>query len=222
MAKFPPRTKESDQQAKLAVQALDNSPNSGQNFMVTAVTTIDGNAFIAISGSNRRNAEAELKEKLHWIGQLNTSGKQNKQLRRNIRALKTNPNLNVMDSAHKSATAFSPLRDKMIDPNKAHGAANAQLNHNFLFQGNRDCSEPKALQAAAESGKKITGMTTVWYGAGLNSYPHPDGNKFNIPGNYARPCNFCMMNELRIMQNVQNARANQRGVQHNASSFDWM
>lgn len=210
MLKFPKRTRESDSKALLVVRALQGSPNSGQNYMVTVVTTDSGRCFVSLSGSNRAQAEDELRTKLHWIGQLNTAGRANKQLRINLNRLGKRVG-DIYAGAHNSATAFHPLRGHLVDPDR--GQVLARHGAPLTFQGNRDCAEPKALHAAATSGAKITGMTTVWYGNQPNQYPDQAGAMHGIQGlKYARPCEFCRQNEARIMMEVERSLLAQKGV----------
>lgn len=194
MHQFPKRTRESDSKAQLVVQALIRSPNAGQNYMVTVVTTDLGRCFVSLSGTNRQQAENELRTQLHWIGQLNLGGPANRRLRAVVKRLNQN------GGAHESATAFHPLRRNLVDPDRNQVILRGGLP--LTFNGNRDCAEPKALNAAAMAGAKITGMTTVWYGNGPNGYPDPAGAMHGIQGQYARPCEFCRMNEVRIMIEV--------------------
>jgi hypothetical protein len=208
MKKFPQRTAESDAKAMLVVQALQRCHNVGQNYMVTVVTSVGGRCFVALSGSNRALAEGELQTSLHWTGQLNTVGPANKGLRKNLANLKKTEG-NLSTGAHAPATALHPLRENLLDPEYAE-----VVERNFTpltFNGNRDCAEPKALQAAANAGAKITGMTTVWYGNGANDYPDPLAVANGIAGNYARPCAFCRQNEERIMIEVERAALAHRG-----------
>lgn len=203
MQQFPKRTRESDSKALLVVQALGRSPNAGQNYMVTVVTTDLGRCFVSLSGSNRQQAQNELRTNLHWIGQLNTAGRANRQLRAAVNRLD-------QSGAHNSATAFHPLRGKLVDPDRDQVIARDGAP--LTFDGNRDCAEPKALHAAAMAGAKITGMTTVWYGNGQNGYPDPAGAIHGIQGQYARPCEFCRQNEARIMMEVDRTYWAQKGV----------
>lgn len=63
----------------------------------------------------------------------------------------------------------------------------------------RDCAEPKILQGIYEAGERIMGMTTIWYGRQPNPYPDPSADR--VPGTFdlARPCEYCALNERRIM-----------------------
>ena len=209
MQNFPKRTRESDSKALLVVQALDRSPNAGQNYMVTVVTTDSGRCFVSLSGSNRQQAENELRLKLHWIGQLNTAGRANKTLRQAVTRLYPRVG-DPLAGAHNSATAFHPLRGDLVDPDR--NQVIARQGAPLTFAGNRDCAEPKALNAAALAGAKITGMTTVWYGNQQNGYPDIAGAIHGIQGQYARPCGFCRQNEARIMMEVDRTYLAQKGV----------
>jgi hypothetical protein len=209
MQKFPKRTHESDSKALLVIQALERSRNAGKNYMVTVVTTDLGRCFVSLSGSNRQQAENELRTKLHWICQLNTTGPANRQLRRTVNQLDQRVG-DRFAGAHISATAFHPLRGHLVDPDRNQVIARHRTP--LTFTGNRDCAEPKALNAAAMAGAKITGMTTVWYGNQQNGYPDPSGAIHGIQGQYARPCEFCRQNEARIMMEVERTYLAQKGV----------
>lgn len=210
MKKFPRRTRESDSKTLLAVQALQRSPNAGQNFMLTVVTTDQKQCFLSLSGARRQQAENELRTSLHWLGQLDTAGRANRGLRKDIRNLGGRVG-DLHAGAHHSATAFHPHRARMVDPNRDEVIARG--GQPLTFQGNRDCAEPKALHAAAESGAKINGMTTVWFGNGPNPYPDQAGDINGVDGlNFANPCNFCSQNETRIMIEVERTYHAKRGV----------
>lgn len=92
------------------------------------------------------------------------------------------------------------IRGEKVGQPAGMPAMGASLSTNPLnFQGNRDCAEPKVLEGVYRAGERPTGMTTIWYGRAANPYPAPGANPLL---NLARPCEFCQMNEQRIMLHI--------------------
>jgi hypothetical protein len=98
----------------------------------------------------------------------------------------------------------------------APGGPVAAAPGHFQVAHGRHCAEPRALMAAAASGARINGMSTIWWGNVANGYPHPDGGIPTDPATgitiFAAPCQICAMNDDWIMARAQNVRDTARGL----------
>lgn len=68
--------------------------------------------------------------------------------------------------------------------------------------GRRDCAEPRALELAAQTGRRITGMTTIWYGNVARNDYVDELKLADVNFSAALPCEWCQSNEARIMMHV--------------------
>ena len=203
--KFPPVTFWSNLRAKEVATALA-ACQKGQNFMAACVTAESGLTYVALSGEPSTALLDALEGQLSFKGlqpEAKLSGKKRKQLkgdeRKRAEAVRNLPGIGggtyviVRD-------AFS-LNNRMMDPDRAQVQSRVGTADNPLeFGGNRNCAEPKALQAAGTAGERVNGMTTIWFGSRNNDYPDPANP---VPGiSTAVPCGFCQTNEERIMRNA--------------------
>lgn len=124
-------------------------------------------------------------------------------------------------TARTSQVDLQSKRDPALRDKHEKSLARHQIKPNW------NCSEPKALMAAAESGEALEGMTTFWFGDAANDtygkYKLDDGAplRARLPqapagaGRRAlllcRPCETCAQNEERIMAAVEIARIGKRG-----------
>lgn len=88
----------------------------------------------------------------------------------------------------------------------------ATQNH-YHVHGGRHCAEPKALEAASLFGKKIIGMSTIWWGNTINPYQDPNNNPTGI---FASPCEVCQINEVWLMKNIEENRLVSQGLTRKA------
>lgn len=216
---FPPRTPWSDMKAEEVSKALARA-SKGQNFMVTCVDT-GALTYVALSGEPSSALLTALQEQLALSNILLSampSANELKKRRSNAQKEDNNAALNAakkgqiqqkaLKRATKRASTYVVVADSysfngsMMDPDRAQVEGRAKeyekggSDNPLTFGGNRNCSEPKALEAVGRAGLKPLGMTTIWYGSRENPYPHPKG----LPSaNPALPCDFCEMNAQRVM-----------------------
>lgn len=90
-------------------------------------------------------------------------------------------------SEASGASSSAPGRPASLD----------ERNNPLRYPASRDCSEPKVLQGVRDAGDRAFGMSTMWYGTQANPFPDTVGGGHGL--SYARPCDFCRLNEQRIM-----------------------
>ncbi|WP_040662291.1 hypothetical protein [Nitrococcus mobilis] len=102
----------------------------------------------------------------------------------------------------RGASGNAPIADRLVPPTKENRLSNSLVLDTASAFGRRDCAEPRALDLAASTGERITGMTTIWYG-------RPDRNGYldplklaDVTISAAVPCEWCRSNERRIMMAV--------------------
>jgi hypothetical protein len=184
---FPPRTAASDAIANNLYNALAGAfpavPNGGANRCMVAILTtnevggIPAGAFIATSGPAA------------VAGGLRT-------------AINNTAGLGLYAAVAYTIVQFSSA-GAMIRPfHSALPGANG-----YLLAGARHCAEPKAIEAAAATGQRLSGMTTFWWGNIANPYPDPSNNPAGI---FALPCDICQANERWIMARAEEARLQAR------------
>jgi hypothetical protein len=96
----------------------------------------------------------------------------------------------------------------------APGGPGARVPGDYRLAGPRHCAEPKAIEAAAATGARLSGMSTIWWGNNANPYPDPANNPNGI---FALPCDICQANEAWIMERADEARLQGRGVGRRAA-----
>lgn len=186
---FPPRTRASDAILRNLYRHLvaTNVANGGQNrCMVTVVVTgdidIPNGAFIATSGG------------AGVFGGLRTA----------IQNLRGN---GIYGGVSYTLVNFS-RNTNLIQMRNSPDPSMPGVP--FLRSTPRNCAEPKALEAAAETGQALTGMSTFWWGNTPNAYPAPNADTTLPAVPWALPCPFCQANEENIMRTVSAQRLNRR------------
>lgn len=175
--RFPRRTNETDFGAQVVGAALRNS-----GFMVSVVALQSGLMVVAVSGLNRGPVLINLRAELGTL---------------------------FLPPENR----ISDLSKKLVDPAFGHALGRIERAtfgpfkpgecrlDAALFAPGRYCAEPKALQLAYETGETALGMTTIWHGPanarGFANYIDPDGPGAGLQ--LALPCDFCRVNEARIM-----------------------
>jgi hypothetical protein len=184
---FPPRTGASDAIANNLFNALTAAapavPNGGANRCMVTVLTVNevggvpAGAFIATSGPAA------------VAGGLRT-------------AINNQATNGLFAAVAYHIITFSSS-GAMIRPfNSALPGAGG-----YLLAGPRHCAEPKAIERAAATGQRLSGMTTFWWGNVVNPYPDPTNNPAGI---FALPCDVCRANERWIMARAEEARVQAR------------
>ena len=188
MASFPPRTAASDAIARnlfLDLQANAVANGGVNRCMVTVVVTGDRDiptaAFIAASGPGLGGG-----------------------LRTAINNLQGN---GIYGGVAYTLVAYTRNTNLIRPPNFLPGVAPAPVP--FLLPNARDCAEPKALEAAAQTGDRLSGMSTFWWGNIANAHPHPNPDPLGIVP-WAQPCDVCATNENNIMLYIEQLRLNSR------------
>jgi hypothetical protein len=231
---YPSRTAESDLYAYLVSKYLDEI-RAPRNYMVCVVTAASGHVFVATSGSGDSmigtKTVPDFLTKANWWGDLDEDKMGKKKFQKATRyardvgsddaetAERGREAVSLL-AKHKLATeaparsspvglgvASAAIADNLTAPDYAYSKPGSSVIYN-TSGGRRDCAEPRALELAGNAGGKITGMTTIWHGSPdhKNYRDYVDDRKFaDVTINAAKPCDFCVANEARVMAEVARA-----------------
>lgn len=188
---FPPRTHVSDALARAVYDHLNGQPNGGVNRMMITVVTAGGSSdlptsvFVGFSGGVAGGA---------------------------VRAALVNLPNHPLFAAY--ATTVLQFAGAALLAHAPGGPVPPAAGH-YQVTHPRHCAEPRALMAAAASGLRPNGMSTIWWGNNANPHPHPDGGHPAGAGGltiFAAPCEICSMNDKWIMARAENVRAHSNGL----------
>ncbi|PTX74557.1 hypothetical protein C8N31_10333 [Sulfitobacter mediterraneus] len=203
--------------------------------MVCVVTAASGHVFVATSGSGDSmigtKTVPDFLTKANWWGDLDEDKMGKKKFQKATRyardvgsddaetAERGREAVSLL-AKHKLATeaparsspvglgvASAAIANNLTAPDYAYSKPGSSVIYN-TSGGRRDCAEPRALELAGNAGGKITGMTTIWHGSPdhKNYRGYVDDRKFaDVTINAAKPCDFCVANEARVMAEVARA-----------------
>lgn len=185
--------------------------------MVSVVPVESGFIYVALSGAGRSVVEAHLVQQLAFgrtVQDQRAFAQLTKTEKRDLDRLKRNGDndariqlkhdahfrglMNFTGTVYVVVNELLFLNKQIFDPVTVHVRERiAGGNHDpLIFPGDRNCAEPKVLQAVFKAGERPTGMTTFCNGNEPSEFVY-EGDMPDL--RLARPCPYCTLNEQRLM-----------------------